>query len=207
MAAVQNYSPSGQCVPVMYANARARLGPCILMHREVLCESSCHIALGSSIRREAAKPGACVQVGEFAFVLLSLASQLGLISNRLSMLLLGVTAISLLTTPLVLSMAVHVLNPDGHAPTLPSTSAPVVRKGEACDSGSGVAVCEHFSSPVPEYDARGMLTSRSARPASERFDPDQADVSPVAFTLALPQRAVSRCSSHGDTTFFSPCRS
>lgn len=174
------------------------------MQREIFGESSCQIAV-LHIPESCKTRHVCVQVGEFAFVLLSLASQLGLISNRLSMLLLGVTAISLLTTPLVLSMAVHVLNPDGHAPTLPSTSVPGVRKGESCDAG--VAVCEHFSSPMPEYDSRGMLTSRSARPASERFDPDPADVSPVAFTLALPQRAVSRCSSHGDTTFFSPCRS
>lgn len=53
------------------------------------------------------------QVGEFAFVLLTLASQLGLINNRLAMLLLGITAISLLTTPLVLSLTLHLLNPDG----------------------------------------------------------------------------------------------
>ena len=148
-----------------------------------------------------------VQVGEFAFVLLSLASQLGLISNRLSMLLLGVTAISLLTTPLVLSMTVHVLNPDGHASVLPSTNLQGSRKGagETHGPGGGAAVCEHFSSPMPEYDSRGMLTSRGARPASERFDPDNInDTSPLAFTLARPSTAISRCSSHGDTNFFSP---
>eukprot|EP00892_Ulva_mutabilis_P000016 jgi/Ulvmu1/10014/UM059_0063.1 len=146
------------------------------------------------------------QVGEFAFVLLSLASQLGLISNRLSMLLLGVTAISLLTTPLVLNMTVHVLNPDSHASILPSTSAPGGRKGagEDHDPGGGTAVCEHFSSPMPEYDSRGMLTSRGARPASERFDPDLPETSPLAFTLGRPQTAISRCSSHGDANFYSP---
>lgn len=41
--------------------------------------------------------------------MLSLATQLGLIPTRLSMLLLGVTAISLLTTPLVFTLAHHVL--------------------------------------------------------------------------------------------------
>ena len=54
-------------------------------------------------------PRVCLQVGEFAFVMLSLATQLGLIPARLSMLLLGVTAISLLTTPLVFTLAHHVL--------------------------------------------------------------------------------------------------
>ena len=57
----------------------------------------------------ASRQAPCLQVGEFAFVLLSLASQLGLISTHLSMLLLGVTAISLLTTPLVFTLAHHVL--------------------------------------------------------------------------------------------------
>ena len=59
-----------------------------------------------------------LQVGEFAFVMLSLASQLGLISARLSMLLLGVTAISLLTTPIVFTLA-HAFLPREAALCLP----------------------------------------------------------------------------------------
>jgi hypothetical protein len=62
-----------------------------------------------------------VQVGEFAFVLLSLATQLGLITSRLSMLLLGVTAISLLTTPIVFTLAHHIL-PREAAACLPQVS-------------------------------------------------------------------------------------
>lgn len=146
-----------------------------------------------------------VQVGEFAFVLLSLASQLGLISNRLSMLLLGVTAISLLTTPLVLSMALRVLPEAGVAPSMSSQGSRKVEPG-ARGTEVGMPVCEHYVSQMPEYDSRGVLTSRSARPASERFDPENADSSPLAFTLALPQRAISRCSSHGDANFYSPAR-
>jgi hypothetical protein len=40
-------------------------------------------------------------VGEFAFVLLSRASNLGLVQRKLYLLLLGTTALSLVTTPLL----------------------------------------------------------------------------------------------------------
>jgi hypothetical protein len=65
-----------------------------------------------------------VQVGEFAFVLLSLATSSGLISSRLSMFLLGVTAFSLLTTPIVFSLAHYVL-PRETAACLPLASPQV----------------------------------------------------------------------------------
>jgi Kef-type K+ transport system membrane component KefB len=41
------------------------------------------------------------QVGEFAFVLLSRASNLGLVQRKLYLLLLGTTALSIVTTPLL----------------------------------------------------------------------------------------------------------
>lgn len=44
------------------------------------------------------------QIGEFAFVLLSRASNLHLIEGKLYLLLLGTTALSLVTTPLVFKM-------------------------------------------------------------------------------------------------------
>ncbi|KAK9821251.1 hypothetical protein WJX74_001923 [Apatococcus lobatus] len=45
------------------------------------------------------------QIGEFAFVLLSVASQLGLMPHQVYMLLMGVTAISLLLTPMLLGFS------------------------------------------------------------------------------------------------------
>jgi hypothetical protein len=69
-----------------------------------------------------------LQVGEFAFVLLSLASNLGLINSRLSMLLLGVTAISLLTTPIVFALA-HSVLPRETAVVLPMAKTSSARKG------------------------------------------------------------------------------
>lgn len=72
-------------------------------------------------RSERTGLNAVLQVGEFAFVLLSLASQLGLVNTRLGMLLLGVTAISLMMTPLVLGFASRLIDSD-HAP-IPSVRA------------------------------------------------------------------------------------
>ncbi|CAK0783762.1 hypothetical protein CVIRNUC_006962 [Coccomyxa viridis] len=66
------------------------------------------------------------QIGEFAFVLLSVASQLGLLPYQVYMLLMGITALSLLITPFLLQACRHILQ-DG-ADTLsplPSVSLPV----------------------------------------------------------------------------------
>eukprot|EP00878_Enallax_costatus_P028530 GHUV01030821.1.p1 GENE.GHUV01030821.1~~GHUV01030821.1.p1 ORF type:complete len:333 (+),score=68.08 GHUV01030821.1:375-1373(+) len=53
-------------------------------------------------------------IGEFSLVLLSMANQLKLLSSQMYMLLLGVTAMSLLTTPFVILAAVHLLIKEGH---------------------------------------------------------------------------------------------
>lgn len=49
------------------------------------------------------------QIGEFAFVLLSRASALGLVHHRLYLLLLGTTALSLVTTPVVFYLMPHMV--------------------------------------------------------------------------------------------------
>jgi hypothetical protein len=111
-----------------------------------------------------------VQVGEFAFVLLSLASQLGLINNRLAMLLLGITAISLLTTPLVLSVTMYILNPETSLPytsiggnTLHSSS---LKHSRSLLSEDDVHVDQpQTSDPIPEADIR-KAHARYSRPAS-----------------------------------------
>ena len=51
------------------------------------------------------------QIGEFAFVLLSVASQLALIPSSVYLLLMGVTALSLLVTPLLLQLSGRFLLP------------------------------------------------------------------------------------------------
>ena len=76
-----------------------------------------------------------MQVGEFAFVLLSLATSSGLITSRLSMFLLGVTAISLLTTPIVFTIAHYVL-PRETAACLP-LSSPSVKRMTSLDGPPG----------------------------------------------------------------------
>lgn len=48
------------------------------------------------------------QIGEFAFILLSVASELNLVANNVYMLLMGVTALSLLVTPLLLQLSTRV---------------------------------------------------------------------------------------------------
>jgi hypothetical protein len=115
---------------------------------------------------------ACAQVGEFAFVLLSLASQLSLISSRLSMLLLGITAISLLTTPLVLALTRRVLNPVTPAHMLPLVSpffprSPPTSRRVVLEVGR-----EAWAGHAQRGDAGGRLTERSSRaaPAAEGLD-------------------------------------
>eukprot|EP00882_Tetradesmus_deserticola_P013100 GHRQ01013893.1.p1 GENE.GHRQ01013893.1~~GHRQ01013893.1.p1 ORF type:complete len:396 (+),score=103.55 GHRQ01013893.1:413-1600(+) len=53
-------------------------------------------------------------IGEFSLVLLSMANQLKLLSSQVYMLLLGVTAMSLLTTPFVILAAINLLIKEGH---------------------------------------------------------------------------------------------
>ena len=117
-----------------------------------------------------------VQVGEFAFVLLSLASQLRLINNRLAMLLLGITAISLLTTPLVLSLSLHVLKPDvGALPysALGSGSNSSIKHSRSTISDGGEVVLgrldQSMSDPIPEADIR-KLHARNGRPTGPAME-------------------------------------
>lgn len=53
------------------------------------------------------------QIGEFAFVLLSVASQLGLLPYQVYMLLMGITALSLLLTPFLLQASMRILQEPG----------------------------------------------------------------------------------------------
>ena len=113
-------------------------------------------------------------MGEFAFVLLSLASQLGLINNRLAMLLLGITAISLLTTPLVLSLTLHALNPD--AGVLPYTaigSGASMKHSRSTLSNDGEVelgpLDQQISDPIPEADIR-KLHARNGRPVGPAME-------------------------------------
>uniref|UniRef100_A0A1J3GN31 K(+) efflux antiporter 6 n=1 Tax=Noccaea caerulescens TaxID=107243 RepID=A0A1J3GN31_NOCCA len=78
------------------------------------------------------------QIGEFAFVLLSRASNLHLIEGKLYLLLLGTTALSLVTTPLVFKVIPAVV----HLGVLlrwfsPETSVEMGMKGEVVRSDSG----------------------------------------------------------------------
>jgi Kef-type K+ transport system membrane component KefB len=75
------------------------------------------------------------QIGEFAFVLLSRASNLHLIEGKLYLLLLGTTALSLVTTPLVFKMIPAVV----HLGILLKWFSPdsTIEKGEIVRSESG----------------------------------------------------------------------
>ncbi|XP_057841711.1 K(+) efflux antiporter 5 isoform X1 [Cryptomeria japonica] len=78
------------------------------------------------------------QIGEFAFVLLSRASNLHLVEGKLYLLLLGTTAFSLVTTPLLFRMIPGIMHLGVLANWFPSDSNPteVVSKGENFHSGS-----------------------------------------------------------------------
>ncbi|XP_022968005.1 K(+) efflux antiporter 5 [Cucurbita maxima] len=67
-------------------------------------------AFGYSIRTSFQVGVMLAQIGEFAFVLLSRASNLHLIGGKVYLLLLGTTALSLVTTPLVFKLVPAVLN-------------------------------------------------------------------------------------------------
>lgn len=79
------------------------------------------------------------QIGEFAFVLLSRASNMHLVENKMYLLLLGTTALSLVTTPLLFKFIPIIM----HLGILmgwfssDSTSTEVLIKGENHHSGSG----------------------------------------------------------------------
>ena len=47
------------------------------------------------------------QIGEFGFILLSIAAQTGLIPNQLALFLMGVAALSLMLTPLLIRLVVR----------------------------------------------------------------------------------------------------
>jgi Kef-type K+ transport system membrane component KefB len=50
------------------------------------------------------------QIGEFSFVLLSRASNLGLVKHKFYLLLLGITAISLFTSPIILRYSPYLMS-------------------------------------------------------------------------------------------------
>ncbi|KAG0492157.1 hypothetical protein HPP92_005555 [Vanilla planifolia] len=79
------------------------------------------------------------QIGEFAFVLLSRASNLHLVEGKLYLLLLGTTALSLVTTPLLFKMIPAVIHLGILLRWFPPDSNPaeVVYKGENHRSDSG----------------------------------------------------------------------
>ncbi|CAL1405127.1 unnamed protein product [Linum trigynum] len=64
------------------------------------------------------------QIGEFAFVLLSRASTLNLVEGKMYLLLLGTTALSLVTTPLLFKLIPNVMNLGVLLQWFPSESAP-----------------------------------------------------------------------------------
>jgi Kef-type K+ transport system membrane component KefB len=61
-----------------------------------------HTALGVGIN--------LAQVGEFGFVLLSIASRYGMIPHEVSLLLIGITALSLLMTPFLMQISLKVIS-------------------------------------------------------------------------------------------------
>ncbi|KAI5062977.1 hypothetical protein GOP47_0021524 [Adiantum capillus-veneris] len=78
------------------------------------------------------------QIGEFAFVLLSRASNMHLVEDKLYLLLLGTTALSLVTTPLLfkfIPVIVHLGILMGWFSSVDATSTEVIIKGENHHSG------------------------------------------------------------------------
>jgi len=73
-------------------------------------------AYGTSWRTALAVGVSMAHVGEFAFILLSMGWQLGIVSPQVYELLLGITALSLLTTPLIILTCARLLrvNSDHH---------------------------------------------------------------------------------------------
>lgn len=95
------------------------------------------------------------QIGEFAFVLLSVASQLGLMPYQVYMLLMGVTALSLLITPFLMQASNKwLLLADPEAGTL-TFKPPKLRKSGASSSDDGVANVLPVDSKEVHATARG----------------------------------------------------
>ncbi|CAL8461875.1 g1406 [Coccomyxa elongata] len=90
------------------------------------------------------------QIGEFAFVLLSVASTLGLLPYQVYMLLMGITALSLLVTPFLMQAARHILRDgtDGIAP-LPTAWSSKGRVGMSKRAASGESIDPSSDSSSP----------------------------------------------------------
>lgn len=100
------------------------------------------------------------QIGEFAFVLLSVASTLGLLPYQVFMLLMGITALSLLVTPFLMQAARHILRDgtDSIAP-LPTAWSSKGRVGMSKRAASGESTdpsgdSSSPGSPSPRLDQR-----------------------------------------------------
>ena len=65
---------------------------------------------GFSVRTSLIAGGTIAQVGEFSFVLLSRAANLGLLQHKFYLLLLGTTAISLFMTPVMFKCITRAMN-------------------------------------------------------------------------------------------------
>ncbi|XP_030946477.1 K(+) efflux antiporter 5 [Quercus lobata] len=91
-------------------------------------------AFGYSIRTSFIVGVSLAQIGEFAFVLLSRASNLHLIEGKMYLLLLGTTALSLVTTPLLFKLIPAVINLGVLMHWFPSESAtPIEEKASIID--------------------------------------------------------------------------
>lgn len=123
------------------------------------------------------------QIGEFAFVLLSVASQLGLMPYQVYMLLMGVTALSLLITPFLMQASNKwLLLADPEAGTL-MFKPPKLRKSGASSSDDGVPNVLPVDSKEVHATARGgnQLAQRnnglqSSSPASASQYPSETHV-------------------------------
>eukprot|EP00775_Hariotina_reticulata_P009774 gene9774-9931_t len=93
-------------------------------------------------------------VGEFSFVLLSMANQLQLLSSQVYMLLLGITAMSLLTTPFVILGSIHLLIREGQhqlyisGPRYHLSSS----SGDRSNGGSANGTDDPSSQDSPDWD-------------------------------------------------------
>lgn len=95
-------------------------------------------AFGYSVKNAFLVGMSLAQIGEFAFVLLSRASNLHLVENKLYLLLLGTTALSLVTTPLLFKVIPVIMHLGMLMGWFSSESTPteVFIKGENLHSGS-----------------------------------------------------------------------
>jgi len=91
---------------------------------------------GTPIATSAAVGLTMAHIGEFSFVLLSMANQLKLLSPQLYMLLLGVTAMSLLTTPPVIMLSSRLLQNDSSSSGTCTWRRKAPRSGVAATSAA-----------------------------------------------------------------------